>query len=623
MSFASPAFFWVLLSLIPLIAIYFLKVKPTVKPTTAFFLWEDIFQEKKATSLFQRFRDLLSLLLMVMAFLAIVFALVRPDFSGDNQKDLVLLIDNSASMNTIDGGSTRLQQAKRIASQIVQGLNGTQRCSIATVSNEAVFYSNLTDNPRLLLDSIAKIQPSSFTSNATVLRQFQFLKDSELSSRDTENDNDASQHSNNFRVILISDGCLGPVLTQNETEAPFDGIEFFKVGTSNPGNAGIVACDMQRLPGGNDRVGVFYQIHSTFSETVDAELILSHGTKDTLVKLLPLQLKPGVNDAEVFELENAASGKWFLDLQLNEKPDSLVDDNVAFMALPPRRPIPISVISEDRFFYENCVLAFSQANGLLTLVPGDSDPQPQLVIGTGRLPIAEESTSSLLIFQPTGESPWWSEVGPEIDVVLPRTLDESHPVIRHLDPTLLPFVGAKRLTVPSGAEVLVEAEDGTPLIFRATSAGRSALVVNLDPLASDFYLSAWFPVLVYSATVHLAGRSETIRSSYPAGQFVTIPGVQSGQATVVMQPDDSRTDTTEKVFGPLRQTGFYNLKNEGGDWQVASSLLSVTETDVDNSDVRDSRQPVNRGLSPALWMTLLAILVVVAESILYQRRKVG
>ena len=94
MSFASPVFFWALLSLIPLAAIYLLKVRPVRKPTTAWFLWEDIFQEKKATSLFQRFRDLFSLLLMAAAFIAVVFAMTRPNFSGDRQQDLILLVDN-------------------------------------------------------------------------------------------------------------------------------------------------------------------------------------------------------------------------------------------------------------------------------------------------------------------------------------------------------------------------------------------------------------------------------------------------------------------------------------------------------------------------------------------------
>ena len=618
MNFVSPVFFWALVSLLPLIAIYLLKVKPTLKPTTAFFLWEDIFQEKKATSLFQRFRDLLSLLMMMLAFLAIVFALVRPDLSGDNQKDLVLLIDNSASMNAIDGGSSRLEQAKTVARQIVRGLNGTQRCSVATVSNESAFLSNLTDNPRELLDAIASIQPGLLTSEIDVLQQFRKRDSQEDGAAELESEESSVTDRlslDSHRVILISDGCLGAPVPEE--------LELIKVGTSNPGNVGIVACDMLRLPGGRNRVGVFFQINSTFDKQVSAEILLSHGTQDNLVKLIPLELVPGENPAEVFELEDTPEGKWFLQLQIADETDALADDDQAFMVLPPRRPIPIAVVAEDRFFYENSVLAFSRNDGLLTLVPQQEKPSPQLLIGAGIFAVADDSTSDLLVFQPQGESVWWSQVGEEIEVALPRTLNENHPVVRHLDPTLIPFVGARRLTAPQGAEVWVEAEDGTPLIYRATNAGRSAIIVNLDPLASDFYFSAWFPVLVYSSAVHLAGRSEVVSASYPTGHFARIPGVQSGQKTTVTRPDETQYETTETFLSSLSQAGFYQLNSSGGDWQFASSLLSTTETQIDNSEVEASSQPVNRGFSPAIWLTILAILVVVAESILYQRRKVG
>ncbi|MEM1442773.1 MAG: BatA domain-containing protein [Verrucomicrobiota bacterium] len=102
MTFLSPAFLWTLLALLPLGAVYFLKVRPRRKTTTAYFLWEKIFSEKKASSLFNRLRDLLSLLIMALAFGAIAFALARPEFSADERKDLLILIDESASMSAQD-----------------------------------------------------------------------------------------------------------------------------------------------------------------------------------------------------------------------------------------------------------------------------------------------------------------------------------------------------------------------------------------------------------------------------------------------------------------------------------------------------------------------------------------
>ena len=629
MNFGSPIFFWSFLSLIPLIAIYLLKVRPVRKPTTAYFLWDNIFQEKKATSLFQRFRDLFSLLLMLFAFCAIALALTRPDFSGDDQKDLVLLIDNSASMNAKEGNSTRLDNAKTVASQIVRALNGTQRCSIATVSNEATYLSNLTDNPRELLDAISKITESSLSSNIETLNQFQKASPNPDASGKSDEDDEANKDDqptadselakSDYRVVLISDGLVGGNVP--------DDIELIKIGNSNIGNAGIVACDMLRLPGGSNRVGVFFQIASTFEESVEGELILSHDSTDNLIKLIPLQIEPGKNVAEVFELDDAPAGKWFVQLDMGENKDVLADDNIAFLSLAKKKPIPVSVVASDRYFYENSVLAFSRTDGLLQLIGAESEAKPQLKIGAGSFPIANSddgsSTNDFLVFQPNGESPWWSELGEEIEVTLPRTLDENHPVIRHLEPTSIPFVGAKRLAAPAGSEIWVTAEDDTPLIYRATNAGRTAVVVNLDPLASDFYFSAWFPVLVYSSATHLAGRTEAVHSTYPTGRYASIPGVKPGNETKVDGPEESKLVTTESLLGPLAKPGFYDLKNGGGDWQVACSLLSPNETSINNEEIKDTSQPINRGFSPTAWLTLIAVVVLAIESVLYQRRKVG
>ena len=627
-------FLWAFLALIPLAAIYLLKVRPVRKPTTAWFLWEDIFQENKATSLFQRFRDLFSLLLMLAAFSAIVLALARPSFSSDTKSDLILLIDNSASMNAADSGSVRLDQAIKTANEIVVALNGNQRCSVATVSDRADFLSNLTDNPNELLAAIEKVKPTALSSRSEVLRQFQnqnTVGSEEAGSEDGETDplvNDADELSpdqsatsdsdelkGKTRIMLISDGNF-----QGELPA---GIELLKVGESKSGNVGLVACDMRRLPGGSGRVGFFFQVASSFQENVEAELTLGFETNEDLKKFIPLEIKPGLNPPEVFELEEAEAGKWFVALRTYPR-DSLDEDDQAYVWLAPERKIPVAVVGENPYFYENCILAFSQEQGLLSLNKlEDKTNPPELIVGAGNFAVPDEFAGDLVIFQPNGESPYWQQLGPEVEIVEPRTVDASHPVIRHIDPTLIPYIGVRRLEPPPGAEVLVKAEDDTPLIYRATHAGRSAVVLNFDPQASDFYFSAWFPVIVYSAATNLAGREDEPQASWHTGQFASVPGVDAGDKTVVVKPDGTSIETQQKNFGPLKQTGFYEFKNQSGDWLASSSLLSANETMLNNADQIDNSQAINRQWSPIAWLTLLAIAVLCIESVLYQRRKVG
>jgi len=124
--FLYPGYFLALLGLLPLIAVYFLKVRPGRKPVTAFFLWREVFDQKKNTALSNRLREILSLLLMILALVAVVLAMTTPEIASDQRKDLLLIVDNSASMNARDNGGTesRCQSAG-------SGCHSVHGCSIS------------------------------------------------------------------------------------------------------------------------------------------------------------------------------------------------------------------------------------------------------------------------------------------------------------------------------------------------------------------------------------------------------------------------------------------------------------------------------------------------------------
>ena len=106
MSFVSPLFLWGFGLLAPLVAVYLLRVRPRRHAVPAIFLWDEIFAQRKATALFQRLRDLLSLLMLALAAAALIVAASRPRFESADDRDTLLLIDRSASM-TADADPAR------------------------------------------------------------------------------------------------------------------------------------------------------------------------------------------------------------------------------------------------------------------------------------------------------------------------------------------------------------------------------------------------------------------------------------------------------------------------------------------------------------------------------------
>src|SRR6478672_2135166 len=99
---------------VPIVALYSLKVRLRRAPVSTLMFWRQIFEEKKPRSLWQRLRHWVSLLLQ-LAFLALlVLALADPIFRWQQARArrLVLVVDNSASMNARDGASTRFALAR-------------------------------------------------------------------------------------------------------------------------------------------------------------------------------------------------------------------------------------------------------------------------------------------------------------------------------------------------------------------------------------------------------------------------------------------------------------------------------------------------------------------------------
>ncbi|MEM1442772.1 MAG: hypothetical protein AAGF67_10550 [Verrucomicrobiota bacterium] len=415
--------------------------------------------------------------------------------------------------------------------------------------------------------------------------------------------------SGNYRTLFLTDGNHEPLTAEVEEK-----LEILKLGDSI-GNAGFVDADLRRLPGG--RLGFFFRIASSFEDTVEAEITLRNPdvSEDQIFKLIPVSIAPGENEAEIFEMEDAPAGRWTATLELN---DAFEKDDTAFLAVPESQPVRIAVGTENRYFFEASILAFQESSGLLALVEESESPDLLVEQFTG-------STNSPLsvVFTPTGKSPWWTELGGPVEAVAPRVLLPDHPALRHLDLASVAFLGAREVTPPDKATILVESETGVPLVYRTAEEGNVAVVVNLDPIQSDFYFSAWFPTLIHGVATYLSGREEELLPVYRPGDRVPIPGFRSGSVSQVSLPnEDEAREWSGETFGPIETLGFYEFENRSGEWPFAASLITSGESILAGS-VEDTLQPISRGNAPAYWLIALAILALTSESILYHRRKLG
>ncbi|MES2657597.1 MAG: BatA and WFA domain-containing protein [Verrucomicrobiota bacterium] len=578
MSFSSPAFLWILAALAPLVAIYFLKIRPRRLPVNAFFLWNQIFEERRASSLFQRLRDLISLLLLALVIAALAIAAAGPRFSQDDKRDLLIVIDVSPSMRAKVGGRETIQQAKNRAREIIRALNGTRRAALATSSGELRFLCHLSSAPKDLLDALARVEVSDMPVTSAAIRSLNAF---------------SASSGSGHRVLLLTDGHGG-------WEGLSPGIEVIRLGGTAP-NAGLVAADITWAESGGRNARFYYRIVSTFPKETYAELELRNEDGGGLARLVPVVLRPGEEASATLDVENASAGRWTAILKIE---DALATDNQVSLGLAERRPVAIRLDTRDAYFFGRCVDAFAQTGGLLTRVESGGD----IAIAQGTTP----ADGKLLIFAPDGESPFWKSVGEPLEILAVESKVKDHPLVRSLDLDALRFEGARKIEPAAGSLILANSESGVPLIWKSQVGNRTAVVVNLDPTRGDFFLSPWFPALVHGAAVHLADRENPMLAVYPTGTRLSIPGKFS--------------DTKEKVTRDgllIERRGIYQMEHAGMNIPFGGALLEPAETRLDGGGPLANARAVAQGQPVSFWLIVVAILVLTAESLLYHRRKAG
>lgn len=183
MQFLFPGFLWALLALaIPIIIhlFYFRRFKK-VYFTNVRFLKE----VKEETSARSKLRNLLVLLMRLLALAFLVFAFAQPfipqsDTVLQGQKAVSVYVDNSYSMEALSEDIPLLERAKRRAQEIVSAYAEDDRFQILTNDFEGKHQRLLSKEDALLMIEEIEIRPSVRNLGDVLERQKQVLATADL-----------------------------------------------------------------------------------------------------------------------------------------------------------------------------------------------------------------------------------------------------------------------------------------------------------------------------------------------------------------------------------------------------------------------------------------------------------
>ncbi len=623
MSLVHPvAMLWAALA-IPIVIFYILKIRMRRVPVSTILFWRQIFEEKQPRSIWQKLRHLLSLLVQLAFLLLIVAALAEPIFKWEirEARRIVLIIDNSASMNATDVAPTRLEAAKKAALPLIEGLRFRDEIAVLSAGTQPQVRSGLTGHQSTLREAVTSINP---TDGPTRIPEAVALARRLLADQPRK------------QVIIVSDGGF----------AEFDAIKAAPDVTIVPvgqktGNVAITRFQVRRSL--LDPIGyqILAEVRNASEQKVETrfELELEGNTID----VIPLDLAPGATWTQVFEKTSSDGGRLTAKIV---RGDALAVDNTAVAILPKREVIPVTLVTEGNLFLEKVFEANPLVNLEVVKSLAKDAPLRNLTVWHRKVPNPLPPGNHFVI-EPREASDLWT-VGDVLQSPVVEKQDRTSPLMTHirLDNVLMPE--ARQIKFSAKGQALATALGGDPLYYaieRPDGKGK-VLVLTVDLEKGDLPLQTAFPILVANALGWFSGTRGELREALATGAVADIelprgPG-SNASALDLIAPDGKRkslpVSNGKVTVGPLDECGVWTLdtpnKPEAKSksdakaapvLEIACNLAAKTESDIRLSDALKVVESAKIGAGFGGWplwfiLALVAGILTVVEWFLYQRR---
>lgn len=230
MEYANPKYLYLLLLLIPLIGWYIFKLRKM----QATFKLSSGYAFEKAPSTLRVYMLHFPFLLRVIAIALVIIVLARPqsvnssDISKSEGIDIIMALDISGTMMANDFSPTRLEAAKKVASEFINDRQ-SDRIGLVIFAGESFTQCPLTTDHRVLLNLLSEVKFGMIEDGTAIglglANSVNRLKDSQSKSR---------------VVILLTDGSnnagqIAP-LTAAELAASY-GIRVYTIGIGSRGTS--------------------------------------------------------------------------------------------------------------------------------------------------------------------------------------------------------------------------------------------------------------------------------------------------------------------------------------------------------------------------------------------------
>ncbi|MBN1974483.1 MAG: VWA domain-containing protein [Sedimentisphaerales bacterium] len=639
-----------------LLLLYFLKLKRHEHIVSSTLLWKRAIRDLQVNAPFQKLRHNILLLLQLLILFAVLFAIAWPVLSmktGQGRR-YVLLIDRSASMNTIDeassgysGRQSRLEKAKEQAKVFVESMrqkavfslkDDSEQTMVIAFDDHAKVMCNFTSNKQQLIYAIDSISAghgkSSLSEAIVVARAF---------SQSPGDEADYLNQEEPAKLELFSDGRISDLL---ELSVAADEITYHSIGVDSSKNAGITSMQAMRSYENPDEIEIFASVFNYDGKPLETSLQLSVDSDVKAVRDISVP-SSGLNSetkkeepgkaAVNFSLSGIESG--VLEVRLLYE-DCLDCDNTAWSIISPPRKLSVLLVSANNPALESALKACPLAK-LEIQPPEKFDSMDQTAFGFENpydVIVLDNHTNEHL---PKGRYIIFGQPPDNIDVAVSGQLEnqviidwrQKHPILNYVN--LINLFAAKccKMSLPRDAETLAEFSE-TPALALVERNGSIFLLAGFDILETNWPFEPSFVLFCYNATGYLGLQvSQQQKNDLKVGEPIAVEGLSPGLEAKVTRSDGEKEDIQANPSGIIRfadtsHVGQYRLSiSDGAERFYVVNLLDAHESDIkpvkeleisNSQTIAAQKETISRANIP-LWPFLagLALLLACIEWLVY------
>jgi aerotolerance regulator-like protein/VWA domain-containing protein len=596
MSFYSPMSFLFLIGLIPIILMYLLKKQHTDVRISSNYLWEKALRDVEANRPWQKLKKNILLLLQLLTFAALVFAIAQPYIFSDKigGGNLIIILDTSASMQSKEKDETRFDVATKEIEKIINNLKPDTRATLITVdSNPNIIVNNSKDKANLK-KRLNSIKPSSKSDNFDDTISLVKAMTKDMTS---------------YSVIFFTDK---EIITD---------IDNVVINNINSNSINVAIENLSHSINGND-ITVLATVTNYSAHAVDFDMSLFTDSK--LHDVREISLKPNESkDVYWDSLDNKISTiKTDIDID-----DALNLDNSRYHVVNSNPIKKVLLISKENIFLEKAIslnkgVDLYKSNEVIENLNGYD-----LYVFDGMLPKELPDDGNIIMLNPSNNQ-LFNVLDTKKEGELKLLNDDLFRYVK------LDFVlgEAKQLEAPKWA-IPVLIFDDEPVIFKGQKDKQKYIVCGFDIHNTDLPLKVDFPILIQNMLDYTLNLSRQEKTSIASGESIEIDILPKAENIYVISPNGEK----EKIGPPFPlppytntdETGFYTIKQDSNE-QVftnyfASNIDTLNESNTEymrkesnNKAIqRQSKFKSERSIEDILLLCVLLLLA--AEWVVYNR----